>query len=784
MNIDIIDNIETFHAIKSNWDDVYQADPEARFFISWIWIAAKLKKYEEFKLPWFILAVKLNNYASDYVAFFPLKIELKESNQGEFYNRLTTVGVTDADYSGFICLPKYEEAVVSALAQYLQQQETWSVLELEHILTTNNQLNLFLKYFVEQNFEIHKLNPEHFTNPLDDINNQIIPYVVLLDSWDDYLQNCLSSNTRQKIRRFFRKIEDSDDFRVTEVNADNLKHHIEILIKLWRANWEGRKGAEHCDAIIRAMNFDLHHCFENNCLSLLVLWKGEQPLGAIANLIDVSKKSILFFVGSRDETFKELLPGFVLHAYGIKSAIDNGFKIYDFLMGNEAYKYSFGSQERHLQTILVKRQNWIQPDKKLDVRTLPIALNITKNYHRANHLVEAEKGYRQILAVQPNHSEALYGLGVVMQRQGKYQAAEDLFNKLIQVQPNNTKAWFSLGNIYQFQNQLTDAEQAYQQALNLQPDSSAISSAIYHNLGYTFQLQSKWQNAIACYQKARELQPDCLEAEVIWANALYAQGQLSPQQQADYALKNNDLGNKRLQAGDFSVAIEYYRQAISLNPELAEAHYHLGIALQKQSENNYPKAIACYQKAIELQSNYLEAEVSLANLLYTQGKLSAQQQADYAVKNNELGNKYLQEGDCRLAIEYYRQAIALTPEWAEAHYHLGLALEKQNTNNYPEAIACHQKAIELQSNYLKAEVCLGNLLYAQGKLSPQQQVDYAAKNNNLAHQYQQAGNLELAIKYYHQALALNPELLDARYQLRLALQEQSEHQIKISVAKQ
>ncbi|AFZ35129.1 Tetratricopeptide TPR_1 repeat-containing protein [Stanieria cyanosphaera PCC 7437] len=784
MNIDIIDNLETFQALKSNWEYVYQADSEAQFFISWIWIAGKLKKYEENKLPWFILAVKLNYDASEYVAFFPLEIEIKQSNPGDFYNQLATVGVTDADYSGFICLPQYEEEIVTALAQYLQQQETWSVFELEHILTTNKKLNLFLKKFVQPDFEIQQLNSEYFTNSLDEINNQIIPYVVLPDSWDDYLQNCLSSNTRQKIRRFFRKIESSDEFRLTEVDADNLEHHIEILIKLWRANWEGRKGAESCDAIVHSMNLELHHCFENNCLSLLILWKKEQPLGAIANLIDRSKKSILFFVGSRDETFKELPPGFVLHAYGIQSAINNGFKIYDFLMGNEAYKYSFGAKERYIQTILVQRQNWIQQNKKLDQRTLPIALEITKNYHRANHLVEAEKGYRQILAVQANHPEALYGLGVLRQRQGQYQAAQDLFNHLIQVEPNQIKAWFSLGNIYQFQNQLSDAEQAYQQALNLQPESSAISSAIYHNLGYTFQLQNKWQNAIACYQKARELQPDSVEAEVIWANALDTQGQLSPEQQADYALKNSDLGNKRLQASDFSVAIEYYRQGISLNPKLAEAHYHLGVALEKQSQNNYPEAISCYQKAIELQPNYLEAEVSLANLLDTQGKLSPEQQADLAIKNNELGNKCLQEGYCSVAIEYYRQAIALSSDWAEAHYHLGIALEKQSQNNYPEAIACYQKAIELQPNYLKAELSLVNLLYAQGKLSDQQKVDYAAKNNNLAHQYRQAGNLKLAIKYYEQALALNPQLVDARHQLRLALQEQSDHQIKISCAKQ
>ncbi|HEY9725073.1 MAG TPA: GNAT family N-acetyltransferase [Chroococcales cyanobacterium] len=777
MQIDVIDNLETFQVIRGNWDLVYATDPQAQFFLSWIWLLGKLKRHEAYNETWFILAAKSSTKASDYVAFFPLKILVKEHKDGgSFYNELSMAGVTESDYIGFICLPEYEKKVASAFAISIQQQKGWSAFLIENIQKTEARINLFLDSFVREDFEVHE---HHYINNFDNIDNNIVPYVPLPDDWEQYLQNVVSSNTRQKIRRFLRKIEDSNEFHLTQVNEDNFEFHIEILLRLWKTNWEGRKGLDLCRRLLDQTNYTLRHCFEHKCLYLPVLWQGDKPLGAIANLMDFRKKSILFFIGSRDDTVKELPPGIVLHAYGIQYAIQHGFKVYDFMMGNEAYKYSFGAKERHIRAVVVRRKDWLGQNRKLDVRTIPKALQITANYHRANQLVEAEQGYRKILDVQAEHPDALYGLGVIMQRKGEYQTAEYLLKSLVQVQPNNIKAWFSLGVLHQIQDQLSEAQKAYQQALTLQPQSSTISLAIYHNLGYSLQKQGKWTEAIAYYQKARELQPDSIEAEVGLANALHAQGKLSPEEQARYAAINLDLGNKRRQADDLQVAIEYYQQAIAMQPDWAEAHYNLGLTLKKQGK--WTEAIACYQKAQELQPDNIEAEVGFANALHAQGKLPSELKTGYAAINLDLGNKCRQADDLQVAIEYYQQALAMQPDSAEAHYNLGLALQKQG--KWIEAIACYQKARELQPDSIEAEVGLAHALHVQGKLPSEEQARYATLNLDLGNKHRQAGDLKVAIQYYQQALAMQPDSADAREHLRLALQEQDNIKIKVSCAK-
>jgi protein O-GlcNAc transferase len=52
--------------------------------------------------------------------------------------------------------------------------------------------------------------------------------------------------------------------------------------------------------------------------------------------------------------------------------------------------------------------------------TIPQALDLALQRHQSGRLAEAETLYRQILAVEPRHAEALQHLGVIALQAGRY----------------------------------------------------------------------------------------------------------------------------------------------------------------------------------------------------------------------------------------------------------------------------------------------------------------------------------------------------------------------------
>ncbi len=234
-------------------------------------------------------------------------------------------------------------------------------------------------------------------------------------------------------------------------------------------------------------------------------------------------------------------------------------------------------------------------------------LQLAIQYQRTRCFAEAEQLYRQVLEKQPDHPEALYGLGVIAIGMEQPQIAEQWLSAASQVQ-SDVKIWFSLGNVRFSQGQWSQAQEAYQKAITLRPDAAPI----YNNLGYALQQQGLFDEAIANYQKALEIQPNCTEADVNWGNALQAQGKLPPEKQVYYAKLNHKLGVAQKNAGDIKMAVAYYRSSLAIKPDFVDAHYNLGEALQQQGELS--EAVASYQKALEFNPQHREARMNLEQI--------------------------------------------------------------------------------------------------------------------------------------------------------------------------
>ncbi|MGA2441512.1 MAG: tetratricopeptide repeat protein, partial [Tepidisphaeraceae bacterium] len=342
------------------------------------------------------------------------------------------------------------------------------------------------------------------------------------------------------------------------------------------------------------------------------------------------------------------------------------------------------------------------------------------SHHQAGRLAEAERIYRQVLAQQPNHADALHRLGVLAFQVGRLDAATDLIRQAIANCSTNASYYCNLGNALRGMGRLDEAIACYQQAIRLKADFADPCN----NLGIALVDKGQLDEAIACYRQAVRLKPD-------------------------YAEAHNNLGNALRDKGRIDEAIACYRQAVRLKPDLAEVHGNLGNALREAGQLD--EAIAACRRAIRLKPEYAIAHNNLGNVLKDKGELddaiAAYRQAirikpDYAEAHTNLGNALKDKGQVDEAVAAYRQAVRLKPDLAEAHNNLGFALE--STWQIDEAIACQQRAIQLKPDFAEAYSNLGKALTAKGQIDE-------------------------AIAFYRQAIRLKPGLVGVHSNLVLTL---------------
>ncbi|HEY1922668.1 MAG TPA: tetratricopeptide repeat protein [Tepidisphaeraceae bacterium] len=138
-------------------------------------------------------------------------------------------------------------------------------------------------------------------------------------------------------------------------------------------------------------------------------------------------------------------------------------------------------------------------------------------HHQAGRLIEAENVYREVLAQEPNHADALHLLGVVVGQMGRLDESVELIRRAIVMLPNNAAYYGSLGNALQDQRQLDDAIGAFRNAIRLRPDFAEA----YNNLGNVLRDTRQLDEAIASFREAIRLRPDKAAAHSNLLAALY-----------------------------------------------------------------------------------------------------------------------------------------------------------------------------------------------------------------------------------------------------------------------
>lgn len=247
-------------------------------------------------------------------------------------------------------------------------------------------------------------------------------------------------------------------------------------------------------------------------------------------------------------------------------------------------------------------------------------------HHQDGRLEDAERLYRQILAADSQHADALHLLGALAHQTGRFDLALELIGRAVAVAPNIPLLHVNFGNVLQSLARSDDAAATYRRAIELDPKFAEA----HQHLGTLLFEQDKLDEAAPCFRRAIEIRPDYREAWHNLASVLFRQRRMEDVAECyrrvlanhpDDAPAHLNLAEALLALERPEDAIPSYRQALALRPDWAEACTRLGVAHMRLADP--AAAQRCFQAAVRLHPDDPEPHVNLAITLLQTGDMAA-----------------------------------------------------------------------------------------------------------------------------------------------------------------
>ena len=182
----------------------------------------------------------------------------------------------------------------------------------------------------------------------------VCPVIDLPATWDEYLAS-LDKKQRHEIRRKMRRIEREADVNWYIVDQGrDLAEEIEAFIELHQKS-SGDKDDfmdEQMKGFFRAV---AHVLQPPGWLQLAFIEVDGQKAASMLNF-DYEDTILVYNSGYDPQHRAHLSPGIVLLAYCIQHAIELGRARFDFLRGDEPYKYRFGAKDTKVYRLVIVRE--------------------------------------------------------------------------------------------------------------------------------------------------------------------------------------------------------------------------------------------------------------------------------------------------------------------------------------------------------------------------------------------------------------------------------------------
>ena len=302
---------EKLYSLGQKWEKIFEITEIPLPFISYGWffcLGKYLLKRE--------IEVMVFYKGEEVVGILPA--ELKSDNLYLIGDERVT------DLNGLLSKPDYTEEIIDTLANFIIDQD----------------LNIELSPLTKESKVLQFLPDKLDSKRLDKL--ETMPVLNMLSSWSKYLSS-LSSKKRHELRRKIKKAEGAE---LRELRAKDIFKLFELM--------ESSSSDKRIFLEEEMKNFfsSLALYFEKiGALRLKGAFYNNEIMGIL--FCFQMNDSVYAFNTGYNPDFGELSPGVVSFALDIKAGIDEGFTYYNFLRGEERFKFDLGA--RRFYTWKIKR---------------------------------------------------------------------------------------------------------------------------------------------------------------------------------------------------------------------------------------------------------------------------------------------------------------------------------------------------------------------------------------------------------------------------------------------
>ncbi len=181
---------------------------------------------------------------------------------------------------------------------------------------------------------------------------EVCPIIPLPDTFDAYLDS-IDSKQRREINRKLRRAQGADAQLVVVGPDDDVDTAVaDFLNLLKKSTFEKR---DWLNDGRRALFYDTARAAQKaGTLNLLFMEVRGKKAAGLFNF-DYKDRIWVYNSGLDPALFGALSLGVVITDKAIEYAIENGRKTFDFLRGNETYKYRFGAQDYDVMRVIMQR---------------------------------------------------------------------------------------------------------------------------------------------------------------------------------------------------------------------------------------------------------------------------------------------------------------------------------------------------------------------------------------------------------------------------------------------